>query len=407
MLKEVDISDKRWNRELSPTISSDAIIIGAGVLGLIIAKKLADLGQQVTLIDSSPTLAQGASIRNHGWLHRGTAHAISIKDKEEAKQVVQKLIYGYEYLRSYAWECVEEPFNPIYAVTHNEELAKQATETWEELGVIFQEVAWKNFLHLEPSISSDTPRYVFKTADLQINSRMLYQKLLTDIHNKGGTVLNGATYKYSDNNSFEVNSRGRTYSLESNLFLYCVGANTAEEFAKLTGQNLNISFWKSHLLILPRVSRFSLISLDRDCPIIINHQNTSIVNRAYDETSSSHYEVEIDQSQVDLVFESLIRYFPQVANQKDQIKAISCSKPSIKFSKADRHSVRSEVLEPIPGHFFILPGKMTEAPYVADEMIHQLYAKLNFSDITPRPVDLFTQAKKLENRKTAFFAPIR
>lgn len=43
----------------------DAAVVGMGVLGLIIAKRLVDFGQRVAVIEQSPTLADGPSIKNH------------------------------------------------------------------------------------------------------------------------------------------------------------------------------------------------------------------------------------------------------------------------------------------------------------------------------------------------------
>jgi L-2-hydroxyglutarate oxidase LhgO len=57
-------------------ISTDAVVVGAGILGLLLAKRLLDFGQQVVLIDKSLTVANGASAMNHGWVHQGSAPSL-------------------------------------------------------------------------------------------------------------------------------------------------------------------------------------------------------------------------------------------------------------------------------------------------------------------------------------------
>lgn len=75
------------------SISVDVAIVGAGVAGLMLTKKLSDLGFKVALIEKSSCVADGPSTRNEGWLHRGTYHAASIQDRSSAVQVARRCIY--------------------------------------------------------------------------------------------------------------------------------------------------------------------------------------------------------------------------------------------------------------------------------------------------------------------------
>jgi len=89
------------NPAFNPAMSHevDAAVIGMGVLGLVIAKRLVDFGQKVVVIDQSATIANGPSIKNHGWLHTGTAHALSVENPAKANMLVRKLQYGHRFLR--------------------------------------------------------------------------------------------------------------------------------------------------------------------------------------------------------------------------------------------------------------------------------------------------------------------
>jgi L-2-hydroxyglutarate oxidase LhgO len=70
----------------------------------MLAKKLGYLGFSIVLVEQEEQFAGGASTRNEGWLHRGTYHANSIKDKNTAIQVARRCIYGYEQISKYAPE---------------------------------------------------------------------------------------------------------------------------------------------------------------------------------------------------------------------------------------------------------------------------------------------------------------
>ncbi|OGK19143.1 hypothetical protein A3G67_02625 [Candidatus Roizmanbacteria bacterium RIFCSPLOWO2_12_FULL_40_12] len=241
MLREIEVGTRNWRNELSSSFHCDTVVIGAGVMGLLLAKKLTDLGQSVTLIEQKNTLAYGASIKNHGWLHRGTAHAVSIKDKDQAKSVVQKLIYGFDYLSSYARECIERPFEPMYAVTQDQTVAEQAVCAWEELGVDYEEIAKQDFFKIDPDINGDLPLRIFQSADLHINNRMLFQKLLTDIKKNNGLVIQGADFSYKSEDEIEIHSE-KNFIVGAESFVYCTGANLGDAYRQLTGSDLDMSF---------------------------------------------------------------------------------------------------------------------------------------------------------------------
>src|SRR5689334_3121047 len=95
---------------------TEVVVVGAGVAGLMLFKKLATLGVSTLLVEKLPLAANGPSTRNEGWLHRGTYHATSIRDRGQAIQVAQRCIYGFEQIRAYAPECLEETTTSSIAV---------------------------------------------------------------------------------------------------------------------------------------------------------------------------------------------------------------------------------------------------------------------------------------------------
>src|SRR5690348_3916301 len=49
----------------------DAVVVGGGVIGLALARRLALAGRQVTLLESEPRLGQHTSSRNSEVIHAG------------------------------------------------------------------------------------------------------------------------------------------------------------------------------------------------------------------------------------------------------------------------------------------------------------------------------------------------
>lgn len=367
----------------------DAVVVGMGALGLMLAKRLTDFGQSVAVVEQSPTLANGPSIKNHGWLHTGVVHSLSAQDVP-ASSLVKKLQYGHRFFSTYAPECLDEPFDPTYAITKDEVLAERARQRWSSLGVPYEELTATDFSQIEPGLADGAADFFFETTDARINNRLLFAKLLTDIQRRGAAVLTAASYEYDDDETIAVNSNGDNYRVRSPLFFYATGNNLGESYKKLTDEELAMEYWKSHLLILPRITEASVIGLDRHSPIIINHGDKSVVNRSYDEVPVTVQDTTPDPDEVDLAFETLAKDYPKARKFARDVFAIACLKPHIRSdAPVARHSVGEVVYEPKEGHIFALPGKMTETPYVADSLIKKAYAdeRLDIGLISRRPLD--------------------
>lgn len=375
----------------------DATVVGMGVLGLMIAKRLVDFGQRVAVIEQSSTLADGPSIKNHGWLHTGTAHSLSVADPTKARALVDKLQYGHRFFTSYAPECLAEPFIPTYAVTRDPLVAERARETWGRHGVPHKELNADQFSEVEPGIDPTAASFFFRAGDSRINNRLLFAKLFTDIRRGGAVALTGARYEYEDNQTIRVSSAEGESRVVSPLYFYATGTGLGNSYEKLTGESLGMEWWKSHLLFLPRITNVSVIHLDRNSPIIINHGNVSVVNRSYDEVPVTSLDSTIDREEVERAFEVVSSHYPRAYEYAADVRAVACLKPHIKSDgPVARHDVGEVIFQPREGHLFALPGKMTEAPYVADSLVQSVHENINLSPISQRPIETaanFSQAR--------------
>lgn len=364
----------------------DAVVVGMGILGLLLAKRLLDLGQTVVVIEKSPTIAHGASIKNHGWLHQGTSHTLSAKDLVQGNEIARHLQYGHAFFKSYALECFDEPLKPTYAITRDNGRAMMAREIWSQCGVPYTEIPVEDFLRAEPGVNPSRVAAVFQIADSQINNRMLFMKLYAEIKRKGAAILTGATYEYEGSDAVRVNSMYGELRVKSSLFFYATGANLNNSYQKLTGKSLNMHHYKSHLLYMPRITNHSIIGLDDDSPIIVNHDDVSVVNRPHDQVLSMNGDYRVDEAEVSRTLAMTVHAYPNAAKlSRDDVKAAACLKPTVSNSG---FSINASVHQPKPGHIFALPGKMTAAPYVADMIIRSVSSQLNMDPVTPRPFDV-------------------
>ncbi|KAK4787672.1 hypothetical protein SAY86_011505 [Trapa natans] len=60
-----------WMSGSAPRESADCVVIGAGVVGLAVARQLAFTGREVLVLDSAPTFGTGTSSRNSEVIHAG------------------------------------------------------------------------------------------------------------------------------------------------------------------------------------------------------------------------------------------------------------------------------------------------------------------------------------------------
>lgn len=376
-------------------VKVDAVVVGAGIMGLMLAKRLLDFGQTVAVIEKSPTIAYGSSSKNHGWVHQGTTHALSASSLAEAKQTTQQLQYGYRFFKAYAPEAFDEPFTSTYAVTKNAIQADRAREIWKTCGVPFEELTREQFAEIEPGISDEHAAFFFRVADGRINNRLLFMKLLTEIKRKGALVLSGATYDYTAIDTIRTVTEYGTTHVSAPLFFYATGAHLDESYTKLMGKPLGLTCYKSHLLYMPRITHASVIGLDADSPIIINHGDVSVVNRPHDEQSSQPGDYAVDHEEIRRSLAVLQDSYPVAKTiPMSQIQVAACLKPNIPAEHDDDGlHINISTYQPIPGHIFALPGKMTAAPYVADSLVRLVAPKLNLSPVTPRPFDVSVPQK--------------
>ncbi len=374
----------------------DTTIIGAGVTGLMLAKKLSDCGMRVALVESNDTIAAGPSTRNEGWLHNGTYHAISIKDEDAAVQVARRCMYGHDQIKRYAPECVENAEEESYALIRNGDKVDEALSRWERAQVEAKPIDKKRLNFHVPEINEASFAQAFQVADAAINTRILYHRLFHDAVRNGVEVMMGSKIDYckSEPNVAWVKSpSGETLQHESNLYIHANGYGMKREFEEQFETEIPLRYWKSHLLVTDKLASRSVFYVDAHEAAMINHGNTSIIGLNEDAQIVGEPDYIPLEQNISRLQQATTRLFPR--GDITRAMSVACVKVDVADSELDSRSLGLKILEPIEGHICVLPGKMTEAPFTTDFLTRTVCERLSGDDdiVALRPMDRRTLYK--------------
>ena len=203
--------------------TADTIVIGAGVIGLAIARELAQTGREVLVLESNSSFGMETSSRNSGVIHAGIYY-------QPASLKARCCIDGKQMLYDYCRD---------HHVAHNAcgklIVAKGADEI-AELEVIESRARANNVLDLsylsgvqlqamEPAISAEAALYSPSTGI--IDSHGLMAALVADITDAGGQVIS-QTYVESVSRlrgNFLISCRlkGEVYQFTSRVLVNAAG----------------------------------------------------------------------------------------------------------------------------------------------------------------------------------------
>jgi hypothetical protein len=192
-----------------------------------------------------------------------------------------------------------------------------------------------------------------------------------------------------------------------------------EFFQSKLSIDLPLRFWKSHLLDLPRVTKHGIFYLDPGEATLMHHRDYSIVGSNADQIRVAEPKFEPVKEIAESVRQALQRLIEDVDLSKAVARA--CIKVDMDPGPSDvceggyaRPQLNAAYGEPLTGHIWMLPGKMTEAPFVADMVTKEVCERLGNSvgslgiSALVRPV---TIARALwrsitRSRSTAFVRPV-
>lgn len=366
----------------------DVLLVGGGITGLMAAQKLSDLGLKVSLIEKQTTLASGPSTRNEGWLHRGTYHASSIRDRTAAVQVARRCIYGHKQLRRFAPEAIEDADVLPLALVRDKDSLSEVVSRWDEANVRYRPITRAVAQRIIPNASFKKIPGIFQVADVSLNTRILYRKLAALAQKSGCEFHLGTNIEAIDGQSVVVRAQtGERKTFSARKIVYSSGIGAKEIFRKHHGLDLPIRYWKSHLVVTRRLAHAGVFFLDPHEAAMMHHGDVSIVGFNEDALLSAEPSYDVIPERVENLRQGIRRMFPGWDDRGSL--DVACVKVDYVTDLASARSLNIAISEPVPGHVVVLPGKMTEAPYVTDVLTSYIHDKLDDPDIALRPCDQF------------------
>ena len=370
------------------SVQSDIVVVGGGVAGLMLSHKLSGLGLETILLEKNNNLAQGPSTRNEGWLHNGTYHANSVRNREGAIQVARRCRYGHQQIRRFAPEAVEDPDLPSIALLRDNNRYEELVSRWNEAGVPYKELSLKELARIVPEVKKEYVAKAFEVGDVGINTRILYSKLLHLAKKQGTKIITGTQAKIQDAKRLTVQTNKEELDINTKLLVLTAGYNNKNLMKDNFGVDIPLRYWKSHLVNTPRISKIGTFLLDPNEVGMMHHDSISIVG--FNEDA-----VVLDEPNFDVIpekVESLIQQLTKAYHLDENTKyaPVACLKVDVpKELNVDR-SLNISVIEPVEDVVCAFPGKMTETPYLTDFLVKFLYNKLSREQVTIafRPSDI-------------------
>lgn len=367
----------------------DTVIIGAGVLGLWLAKKLSETGVRVALIECSTTFATGATTRNEGWCHSGAYHAAAIENLDDALAVARQTRYGSDAMKAFAPEAILDPLEPSVALFRDEGFAEEAMSRWELADVAGREVSKTKLGTIDPALDTRAVSRAFEVEDRAVNTTYLCSKLARHAHFFGGTILRGTQVDAVSAKDRIVRVALRDGSLrllQATVFVCSAGGGSEEFFRTHLGLDLPFRFFKSHLIDVPRRStclRRGYFFVDRRETTVMHHGDWSVMGLTAEATRiATPEDREPETETIELLKEAFRRLVPGA--KLDRARPRAC----VKVDCAERPAADAgpqlsvSYREVVPGFYFALPGKMTEASFVADRLAEEIYRRVRGADRT-------------------------
>lgn len=372
----------------------DVVLIGGGVTGLMAAQKLSDLGMSVAVVEKQQVLASGPSTRNEGWLHRGTYHAASIKDRSSAVQVARRCIYGHEQFKRFAPEAIEGSDVRPFALVRNGSSVDEVLSRWEEADVQYRPVSHAQAKSVLPDTRLDDAAAIFEVADVSINTRLLYRKLFS-LAQKAGCkfYLGNEVERFNGAEAILRDHAGKPTVIEARKFIYSTGTGAKTLFHGIHQIDLPIRYWKSHLVVTQRLAGPGIFYLDPHEAAMMHHGDVSIVGFNEDALLCAEPSYDVLPDRALNLRNGIQRLFP--AWDGDGMD-IACVKVDFVADVRAARSLNIAISEPIPGHILVLPGKMTEAPFLTDALASYLHNHLDNPSIALRPCDEFVPATSMK-----------
>ena len=373
---------------LSRTPRYDVVVVGAGVAGLATAVNLSRLGYAVALVDRGTSVGDGSSTKNEGWLHRGTYHATSIADPIEAEAVARRCIRGHDAIRAYAPEAVETG-DLSFAVVP-EDLLEHARGRWDAYGVRAVPATRTQLEALAPDVRIAPDEQVFSVHDVGINTRMLMTRYVNDLP-RDAIYLGTEPLAWTNGTLMLRHADGSLSRIRCEWLVIAAGYGSQRVLTALGLPCPTFRYWLSHLCITPRLAEHGVFSVAAGEAAMMPHGEKSITGLNEDAVVIEQPSFEPTRRGITALRGAMARRFvaAEAPTESGFARFTACTKIDLVRENGLARSLNVSVTKLAPRVTLALPGKMTEAPFVADLVARELFESLGApTAVARRPMDV-------------------
>lgn len=218
----------------------DVVVVGAGVVGLAVAKRLADAGREVIVLESEEIFGSGTSSRNSEVIHAGIYYP---KGSLKAELCVEGKARLYRYL-----EERDIPFRrcgKFIVATSRPQLDTLEAIRLKALANGVTDLEYRTAAEVrkaEPEVVCEAA--LFSPSTGIIDSHAYMQSLVGDISNNNGALFTNTAFLRADvlNDGFVVHTlaNGQEYSLKCRTLINSAGLHAHEVAAGINGLNPSV-----------------------------------------------------------------------------------------------------------------------------------------------------------------------
>lgn len=229
----------------------------------------------------------------------------------------------------------------------------------------------------------------YSVADVGIETRMVAASIARKLRARGVDLIVDAQVRRTGDNMLEVRAGESVRRINYRFLVVAAGYGTAEATQDLGLEAVRVRLWRSHLATLPRVAVMSVFGIQPHQAAMMNHGKWSIVGLNEDAVVVDEPSFEADPVKARELLDAVAQRYSRADLEQAHVRA--CVKVDYAASAADPRSLNVRVLRVESDTAVVLPGKMTEAPVVADAAAQVVFGALGSSDITDRPHDRLFQ----------------
>lgn len=236
----------------------ECTIIGAGVVGLAVARKLSQKNLNVLVLEKNKSFGEENSSHNSGVIHAGIYYK---KDSLKSKFCIpgNELLYKYAKERNIRYnKC-----GKLIVACNLEELVelKKIEKNAKNNGIFLKQLNSNDVRKIEPEIVCESALFSKNTGIIDVYDLML--NFVVDIENNGGIISYNSQLLKAElmNNSLKLNVKeGGKYNLKTSILVNCAGLNSINVSQKILGSNLScpqIRLVKGNYMKLVGKNKFS------------------------------------------------------------------------------------------------------------------------------------------------------